>query len=108
MQMSETINKMDRDKRKKKLRADSQAEWREKMNYTKVMQDITKAEEELLKIANEDDNLSAYRLLLDSKWKKINKLLPDIKETVNVHEHTGDAFNEILLKVVDGSDSGKT
>ena len=106
--MSETINKMDRDKRKKKLRADSQAEWREKMNYTKVMQDITKAEEELLKIANEDDNLSAYRLLLDSKWKKINKLLPDIKETVNVHEHTGDAFNEILLKVVDGSGSGKT
>ena len=97
------VSIQDKDKRKKKLRQESQEEWVAKMDFTRTFNQITKAEDELQRIAEEDDNLSAYRLLLDSKWKKINKLLPDQKESVNLHEHTGDAFNEILLKVVDGT-----
>ena len=36
----------------------------------------------------------------------IAKVLP--KETINQHEHNGDLFTDITLRVVDGSGSGTT
>lgn len=80
------ISHLDREKRKKKLRADNQDAWRESVDFTKSINTISKVEGMLEADLDDPDNVRVTdvgkaRLLLDSKWKRINKLLPDLKQS---------------------------
>jgi len=103
--MSDTKSKYDKDKRAKRLRSESQEEWKTKIDFSKTLTAISKAEDAVQKIA-ESGELAAWRVLLDSKWKRINKLLPDVRATENTHEMTGDLFRDVQINVIAREDRG--
>ncbi len=78
--------------KKRKASRDNQAkqDMRDKISFTKTMKSIDEAEKVLLDMVKSDEEISngkvgALKALLDSKWKKINKRLPDLKAI----EHSG-------------------
>jgi len=69
---------------KQKYKEVNEAERRKAISFTKTMQSIDEAEVMLVDMVKADDEpsatrVSAIRVLLDSKFKKLNKLLPDLK-----------------------------
>lgn len=81
-------SKYDKDKRRKRLKDESAVAWRDKIDFTKTLNQITKAESAVASIAEETKEIAAYRLLLDSQWKRMNKLLPDLKAIEGQLEHS--------------------
>ena len=83
-----------RDKRK----ASREMDRREAISFTKTMSGIDEAEKELLIMIRDKDNepsngrVGAIKALLDSKYKKLNKLLPDLK-SVEMTSEDGSAFS---------------
>ena len=72
------------DKKRGKARdAQAKESMREKISFTKTLKSIDDSELLLLSMINDDDlssaKVGAVNALLGSKWKKMNKLLPDIK-----------------------------
>ncbi len=72
------------DKKRKNREIQHKNSLREKISFVQTINQITKIEDEVLELAkNEVDlaapTITAYKTVLDSKWKKINKLLPDLK-----------------------------
>ena len=76
------VSIQDKDKRKKKLRAENQEAWRDRLDFKGALISITRAENAVEKIAcgEGEGDIGAYRLLLDSKWRRINKLLGDKRD----------------------------
>lgn len=63
---------------------------REKISFAHTLNDIIDAEAKLRIWSEQEEppsngHIGAIRTLLDSKWKKLNKLLPDLKAV----EHSG-------------------
>ena len=57
---------------------------RDKISFTKTLSSINEAEEVLIGLIKQEEEpsnarIGAIRALLDSKWKKMNKQLPDLK-----------------------------
>lgn len=71
-------------KRKTALKAEAQEVMREKLSYAKTLASIVSTEnalQDMMTAEEEPSNarIGAARTLLDSKWKRINKILPDLK-----------------------------
>jgi len=85
---------------KQKYKEVNEAERRKSISFTKTMAGIDEAENELLIMirdkANEPSNgrVGAIKALLDSKYKKLNKLLPDLKAV----EMTGSLDNVMVFE----------
>jgi len=57
---------------------------RDKISFTKTLTSIDEAEEVLLGLIRQEEEpsnarIGAIKALLDSKWRKMNKQLPDLK-----------------------------
>jgi len=77
-------------KRTGKIKAAHKEAMREKMSFTKTLKSIDEAEDSIAALAKAEDEpsnarIGAYKALLDSKWKKMDRLLPALKAI----EHTG-------------------
>ena len=73
---------------------------RDKISFTKTLQAIDEAEMHLRGLAVQESEpstarIGAYNALLNSKWNKMKKLLPDLKSI----EHSGQGL--YTVKVVD-------
>lgn len=77
------VSILDKEKRKKKLRAESQEAWRDKLDFNATLKSIVKLEDDLVLAGmnKKDYNSSALNMALQSKWKRLDKLLPSLKHT---------------------------
>lgn len=72
-------------KNRTKIREENKKnDMREKLSFTQTIVQIDLLEDEILDLARSEGEItngtvSAFTSVLNSKWKKINKLLPDIK-----------------------------
>jgi len=80
-------------KNRTKIREENKKnDMREKLSFTQTIIQIDNLEDEILNLARSEGEItngavSAFTAVLNSKWKKINKLLPDIKAIEHVVEH---------------------
>lgn len=62
--------------RRNKLKAETQDDFRNKLSLGKTVAAITRIENRLEKI----NDTQALVAMLNSKWKRMNKLMPDLKQ----------------------------
>ncbi len=107
--MTNLIEKEVLAKRKESRKAQSKEAMREKISFTKTLKDIEKVESILLGYAQQDDEPSngrvgALRAYMDSKWKKMVRLLPALKAVdMTVGNPDGSPIYMPIIKRFDGS-----
>ena len=111
--MAYMVDKIEKDVlEKRKLSRDNQTQddMRKKISFTKTLSSINDAENVLLDMIKEPDTTSAQvgviNALLNSKWKKMDRLLPVLKalEVQNNMSIKGDAsITLVRAKVVNGT-----
>lgn len=77
---------------------------RDKISFTKTLASINEAEEVLISLIKQEEEpsnarIGAIRALLDSKWKKMNKQLPDLK-AMELTGEDGEALFPESIKVI--------
>lgn len=81
------------------MRRETQADLRDRIANGTIIGEIKAAERKVEELAqNEEPNkgrISAYRLLLDSKYRRLGKILPDLKAI----EHSGPDGDQLEIKV---------
>ncbi len=99
--MTDLIEKEVLDKRVESRDAQAKQTMRDKISFTKTLKDIDAAEIVLFDMIKEPETTSAQvgviNALLNSKWKKISKLLPDLRHSEisgsvkhdHTHKHEG-------------------
>lgn len=91
-------------KRKQKLKAESQDVMRERLCFSATLNVIDEIEDQMYQMVQDEDldtpRIQAMKVLLDTKYRRINKLLPDLKAVEQSVNHSGDLFKEINLNVV--------
>lgn len=75
--------------RRNKLKAENEASYREKLNFHRTLASLTRLENKLEKIGD----TQALVAVVNSKWKRLHKLMPDLKAV----EHSGS--NELTIKI---------
>jgi len=84
---------------------------REKMSFSQTLNVIGEAEEQLLAFAKgegepSNGRVGALKALLDSKWKRIDRVLPPLKAI----EHSGEDGGTMTIQLVrygDDTDTGE-
>ena len=96
--MTESKAKIQRSKRTDHIKAERKESMRQKISFAKTLQSIDETESSLIDLARGVDEpsnarIGAYRALLDSQWKKMDRLLPSLRAV----EHTGDVDTNITI-----------
>jgi len=97
--VSDLIEKEILEKRKKSRDAHSKEVMRDKISYTKTLKSIDEAEDTLKVFVTQEAEpstarIAAMKALMDSKWKKMDRLLPVLKAI----EYTGDVKGDITFR----------
>ena len=92
------------------MKAEAREVMREKIDFGQALTDIGKMENtlaELIKGETEISNarIGAIRKFLDSKWKRIDRVLPPLK-ALEISGDNGGALIVQTVKYADDSDSG--
>ena len=92
------------------MKAEAREVMREKIDFGQALTDIGKMENtlaELIKGETEISNarIGAIRTFLDSKWKRIDRVLPPLK-ALEISGDNGGALIVQTVKYADDSDSG--
>ncbi len=96
--MPNSKEKIPRSKITDNIKAVTKASMRDKISFTKTLSSIDDAEEKLLlmiKSSDEPSNarIGAMKAFMDSKWKKMDRLLPVLKAI----EYTGEIDHDITI-----------
>ncbi len=97
--MSDNKQKITRSKITDNIKAVTKETMRDKISFTKTLQSIDEVEDKLLVMIEQEDEpsnarIGAMKALMDSKWKKMDRLLPVLKAI----EYTGDIQGDITFR----------
>ena len=92
-------------KRAKALIEESREAMRQRMSFGQTLSDIERAEDNLFEMIDAEIDPSSARVgaikaILDSKWKRIDRLLPPLKAI----ELSGEEGKDLVIRVVTGID----
>lgn len=107
--MSDLHTKKATTKRAQALREESKLAMREKISFTKTLNAIGDVEDKLKEMALGDaepsnGRVGALRTLLDSKWKRMDRILPPMKAVEITGDDGGPINHSVKVAFVD-SDS---
>jgi len=103
--------KTQRSKRKDALKAEAHEVMRDKMGFASALNAISQCEKKLTEMAEADKEpsngrIGALRTVLDSKWKRIDKILPSLQSTkIEGSGENGELIAEITVRAVAASKS---
>lgn len=113
--MADYKRKVSAKSRKQKLLAESHDVMRQKLQFGKALQGINEVEEWLVEQMGNSEidhgQLAAARIYLDSKWRRINKILPSLAQAsidVNVNTTLAKQLEESRGRVIDLKPVGRT